>query len=140
MFSIQIRPLTRELLELAASGMPARQAMISIMDHKRDCKERYPSARVLRLCFDDAVDTSFWQNLMTTEQAEAIAAFVRQYEQEIDILIIHCTEGISRSAAVAAGILNGLEEDESWIWQDTKYRPNPLVYELVKEAVERENH
>lgn len=134
MFDIEIRPLTRELLELAASGMPPGQAMISIMDHKRDCVQRYPTARVLRLCFDDAVDDSFWQNLMTREQANAIAHFVLQYRCEIDLLIVHCTEGVSRSAAVAAGILTGLGEEDASIRQNPRYRPNPLVYRLVREA------
>ena len=134
MFTITISPLTRELLLCAAQGMPDRQAMISIMDHKRDCKQRYPAPRVLRLCFDDAVDTLFWQNLMTLEQARAIRDFVLQYQDEIDELIVHCTEGVSRSAAVAAGTLIGCGCDDTWIWNDPRYRPNKYVYALVREA------
>lgn len=134
MFRIRISPLTRELLRCASDGMPDRQALISIMDHKRDCRERYPASRVLRLCFDDAVDTLFWQNLMTREQAEAICDFVLRQQHEIDLLTVHCTEGVSRSAAVAAGILAGFGCDDQWIWQDQKYRPNPYVYALVTEA------
>lgn len=137
MFQIVISPLTRELLALAEHGMPERQAMISIMDHRRDAKTRYPAPRVLRLCFDDAVENSFWQNLMTEEQAVAIRDFVRRYGEETDLLLIHCTEGVSRSAAVVAGILTGLCRDASWIWSDSRYCPNPLVYRLVTEAFQK---
>ncbi len=136
MFSIRISPLTKEMLEYAVYGPPDRQALISIMDHKRDCKERYPAERVLRLCFDDAVDTSFWQNLITAEQARGIRDFVLRHQNDIDVLIVHCTEGVSRSAAVAAGILTGLGYDDGDIWHDRRYRPNPLVYRTVRAAFE----
>ena len=69
MFSIRISPLTPEMLAYAEHGAPKRQALISIMDHQWDVPERYPASRVLRLCFDDAVDSSFYQNLITMEQA-----------------------------------------------------------------------
>ena len=134
MFSICVSPITRDLLAMAEKGAPERAALISIMDHKRDCKERYPAPRVLRLCFDDAVDTRFWQNLMTEEQADAICSFVLQYGREIDWLIIHCSAGVSRSPAVAAGILGGLRQDESAFYNDPDYDPNPYVYRLVREA------
>ncbi|HWQ58376.1 MAG TPA: hypothetical protein VN540_05080 [Clostridia bacterium] len=134
MFRIRISPLTREMLSYAQYGAPERQALISIMDHKRDCTERYPAARVLRLCFDDATDTSFWTNLMTQEQADAIRDFVLRYVNEIDLLIVHCTGGVSRSAAVAAAVLAGLGESDARIWNDENYRPNPLVYRMVLRA------
>ena len=136
MFSIRISPLTDEMLDYAEQGAPPRQALISIMDHQRDAQNRYPAARVLRLAFDDAVETSFWQNLITTEQAEVIRDFVLRYRDEIDILIVHCTGGVSRSAAVAAGIVAGLGEDDSSIWDCGRYRPNPRVYEWVRAAFE----
>ena len=137
MFQIQISRLTPELLHMAADGAPEKTALISIMDHKRDCMQRYPALRVLRLCFDDAAEAGFWQNLMTPEQADAICAFVLQHARQIDRLIIHCTEGVSRSPAVAAGILAGLRQDEGQIRFNPAYQPNPLVYRLVREAFAR---
>lgn len=136
MVSIRISSLTDEMMEYARDGAPPRQALISIMDHQRDALERFPAERVIRLAFDDAVDTSFWQNLMTREQAEAIRDFVLKYRDEIDILIVHCTEGVSRSAAVAAGIVAGLGGDDTSIWNCGRYRPNPRVYEWVRSAFE----
>jgi predicted protein tyrosine phosphatase len=132
-FDVSVSPLTRELLGFARQGMPRGMAMISIMDHARDCA-RYPVPRVLRLCFDDAVDRSYWQNLITREQAAAARDFVRALSDEVELLIVHCTEGVSRSAAVAAAILEAHGADAGWIWHDSRYRPNPLVYRLVREA------
>ena len=140
MFEICVSPLTSEMLLMAQEGPPKRVALISIMNHKRDCLVRYPAKRVLRLCFDDAVDSRFWQNLMTEEQADAICAFVLHYGREIDCLLIHCSAGVSRSPAVAAGILGGLRQDESEIWDNPDYQPNLFVYQLVREAFERGVH
>lgn len=134
MFDVSVSPLTLELLGFARLGMPRGMAMISIMDHARDCATRFPVPRVLRLCFDDAVDRSYWQNLITREQAEAVRDFVRALSDEVELLIVHCTEGVSRSAAVAAAILEAHGADAGWIWHDSRYRPNPLVYRLVREA------
>ena len=68
MFQIRVSPLTQEMLEMAERGAPPRQALISIMDHSRDCLERYPAPRVLRLCFDDAEGADRRQVLISAEQ------------------------------------------------------------------------
>lgn len=136
MFSIRISPLTPEMLAYAEHGAPKRQALISIMDHRRDSPARFPAARVLRLCFDDAVDETFYSNLITMEQAMAIRDFVLRYQEEIDVLIVHCTGGVSRSPAVAAGIVAGLGGDDACFWSCERYRPNPRVYEWVRAAFE----
>lgn len=137
MFDISVSPLTRELLAFAREGPPPGMAMISIMDHPRDCALRYPAPRVMRLCFDDATDTDFWQNLITEEQAVAVRDFVLAVRGQVELLIVHCTEGVSRSAAVAAAILAGCGEDDSAFWTDGRYRPNPLVYRTVRAAFAR---
>ena len=109
MFSIRISPLTPEMLAYAEQGAPRRQALISIMDHKRDALERYPAERVLRLCFDDAVDSSFYQNLITMEQAEAIRDFVLRYQNEIDVLRCRTELAVQISIAlVTLGAIYGM--------------------------------
>lgn len=136
MFQIRVSPLTQEMLEMAERGAPPRQALISIMDHNRDCSARYPAPRVLRLCFDDAEGADRRQVLISAEQAEAICAFVLRCRGEIDLLTVHCTQGASRSAAVAAAVLRGLGEDDRLIWDDPRYCPNRLVYSVVCAAFE----
>ena len=136
MFSVRISPLTPEMLEYAENGAPERQALISIMDHKRDARERFPAPRVLRLCFEDAMDADNGQNLITAEQAEAVCRFVLREKDEIDTLIVHCTAGVSRSAAVAAAVRKGLGESDEEIWNDPRYCLNGLVYTVVLAAFE----
>ena len=52
----------------------------------------------------------------------------------VDTLIIHCYAGISRSSAVAAAVGEycGLRLK---IWSNKRYKPNILVYELVKKEL-----
>lgn len=124
------------MLGYAQSGAPERQAMISIVDHRRDAQKRYPAPRVLRLCFEDAEDADCGQNLIACEQAEAICRFVLRLRGEIDTLIVHCSAGVSRSPAVAAAVLKGLGESDEAIWNDPRYHPNELVYTVVLAAFE----
>lgn len=134
MLEVSVSPLTRELLGFARRGMPHGMAMLSILDHARDCEPPMPVPRVLRLHFDDASEPGWWQALITPEQALAIRDFVLSLDADVELLIIHCTEGVSRSAAVAAAVLDALGGDSAWIWNDPHYRPNPLVYRRVVDA------
>ena len=52
------------------------------------------------------------------------------------VLIVHCTGGVSRSPAVAAGIVAGLGGDDACFWSFERYHPNPRVYEWVRAAFE----
>lgn len=65
------------------------------------------------------------------------SVFVLRYGRLIDQLIIQCTQGVSRSPAVAVGILGGLRQDESLIWDNPAFRPNLLMYQLVRETFAR---
>lgn len=70
---------------------------------------------------------------MSKVQARAILSFVSSIEADIEILLINCDAGISRSAAIAAGILHTRGQDDSHIWNDPLYLPNKYVYELLIE-------
>ena len=82
------------------------------------------------------MDADNGQNLITAEQAEAVCRFVLQVKDEIDTLIVHCTAGVSRSAAVAAAVRKGLGESDKEIWNDPRYCLNGLVYTVVLAAFE----
>jgi hypothetical protein len=49
-------------------------------------------------------------------------------------VVVHCTAGKSRSAAVAAALMKSIEGDDSPIFNDPRYRPNMRVYRMVLEA------
>ena len=94
---------------------------------------------ILRLSFCDAdrlYGTDVYgreaQNVITREDAKAIREFIENH-RGIDIVIVHCDAGISRSAGVAAGILAGTIGDDTQIFDNHSYYPNMLCYRTVLE-------
>lgn len=65
---------------------------------------------------------------MTDEDAVKIKDFVLKWKDEVDTIWVHCDAGISRSAGVAAGIIETLGEDNSYIFDSKVYFPNLLCY------------
>lgn len=65
---------------------------------------------------------------MTDEDAVKIKDFVLKWKDKVDTIWVHCDAGISRSAGVAAGILEALGEDNSYIFDSKMYFPNLLCY------------
>lgn len=65
---------------------------------------------------------------MTDEDAVKIRDFVLKWKDKVDTIWVHCDAGISRSAGVAAGILEALGEDNSYIFDSKMYFPNLLCY------------
>ena len=63
---------------------------------------------------------------MTDKDAKKIAGFVDRYKNVL--LIIHCDEGVSRSAGIAAAVLRYYTGDDAAIFDDCfSYNPNMLV-------------
>ena len=65
---------------------------------------------------------------MTDEDAVKIKDFVLKWKDKVDTLWVHCDAGISRSAGIAAGIIEALGEDNSYIFDSKMYFPNLLCY------------
>lgn len=65
---------------------------------------------------------------MTDEDAVKIRDFVLKWKDEVDTIWVHCDAGISRSTGVAAGILEALGKDNSYIFDNKMYFPNLLCY------------
>lgn len=76
---------------------------------------------------------------MSQSDALRIREFVDGLDDfNIDVLIVHCYAGVSRSAAVAAAILKEKTGDASEILDSDWYEPNRYVYDLLIKAWE--NH
>lgn len=71
---------------------------------------------------------------MTDEDAVKIKDFVLKWKDEVDTIWVHCDAGISRSAGVAAGILEALGKDNSYIFDSKMYFPNLLCYRKTLNA------
>lgn len=124
-------------------GIPVRTAyvVISITD-PGSRPARIPKSAgfrdVLRLQFHDAIPLKIFRLppdvvLMNEDHAESIWQFVRQWQETVETIVVHCEQGMSRSPAVAAAICDALGGDNRWLFQE--YFPNRYVYNLMAEAV-----
>ena len=73
------------------------------------------------------------KELMTDKDAKRIAKFANRHKGIL--LIIHCDEGVSRSAGIAAAILRYYTGDDAAIFDDCfSYNPNMWCYFKVLKA------
>lgn len=75
---------------------------------------------------------------MSTDDAETILDFVESYIGQYVQIIVHCYEGKSRSAGVAAA-LQELLFGKNDILDDWHYHPNMLCYQMIMQAGENRN-
>lgn len=88
-----------------------------------------------KIWFDDIEkDINQKLKLMTINQAEGIKDFVDKYKDEVKHIVIHCTAGISRSAAVGCVIARYLNDDDNYLWASGRYMPNKHVYKFCATA------
>ena len=90
---------------------------------------------VLSLAFDDSVPTAEDGSIMMKlDDAQAIWRFVNDHLPYINAVVVHCEQGVSRSPAVAAGLLLGLGQSAADIFD--RYKPNLFVLRLMLHARE----
>lgn len=77
-------------------------------------------------------------NMFTDEQAEQIAAFYHEVWDRVDVFICQCEYGQSRSAAVAAAIMEYRDRNGIEIFAHDNYYPNKLVFRKVFKALNKE--
>lgn len=75
---------------------------------------------------------------MSPEDAARVAAFIRRHAGRIDEVVVHCDDGVSRSAAVAAATAERPELGVSEIVHAAPPTPNPTVLHLVRDALTTE--
>ncbi len=91
---------------------------------------------VLNMKFYDSVEELYGS--ITMPDAERIVAFVREWASRVEEIVIHCKEGVSRSAAVCAALMKHMNGDDSEIWEDKmRYHPNKRCYDFVLAALRK---
>lgn len=95
----------------------------------------------LNIEFSDATPAIKSPNsrLMSKEDAWNIHNFVEKIPKEVELLIIHCQKGRSRSAAVAAAILFVKTGNNEQIFGNQCYTPNQYVYYTLLETYGKKN-
>ena len=125
-------------------------AIISITDYGYDFTElKNKPHYLLQLAFDDVDGDVFVDELgdnpsaeeklkienkyhmFSDEQANRVADFVSEVWDKVDVIICQCEHGQSRSAAVAAAIMQFKYQNGIEIFADEKYYPNKFVYRKV---------
>ena len=144
----------KSLERMARNTFPDGTAVISITD-----ANDFPVAfedepdYLLRIAFNDVDNDVFADELLdnptdeeraeierkydmiSKEQADEIASFYINHKDDISTLICQCEHGQSRSAAVAAAVLEYRSRRGIKIFADDRYYPNKVVFRRVLEAL-----
>lgn len=111
-------------------------ACISIADAHLDQEHPAISMKnrkgLLTLRFDDIEFVRPGKKQIDSKQAEQIFDFVQEMWDDVELLMIHCNAGISRSSAIAKVISEFRQPDVTHIF-DQLYQPNPIVQEVVRD-------
>ena len=147
--------MSREALEkFSLTPFPERTAVISITDFDDiPVALTHAPGSILRLEFDDVytdcITDRSWNeiplierlllerkyHIISDEQARQIADFIVGQLPDVDRIICQCEYGQSRSAAVAAAILEYTQRKGLSVFIDDAYSPNKLVFRKVYECL-----
>lgn len=130
-------------------------ALISITDYGYNFAElKNKPQHLLQLAFDDVDGDVFIDELgenpleeeklkienkyhmFSDKQALQVAEFVNAVWDMVNIIICQCEHGQSRSAAIAAAIMQYKYQNGIDIFSDDNYYPNKLVYRNVFNALD----
>lgn len=142
-----VKIMSRQALtELAKEPFPADVAVISITDSDdEDVELLHQPEHLLRLKFDDVSDEIFEQllgrkptvaemrrianrfHMISNAQTRQIAEFVIS-RKNTGTLICQCEYGQSRSAAVAAAVMEYYDHKGICVFADARYYPNKYIF------------
>ena len=148
---MNIKIMSRDAIEMFCEHpFVEKVAIISITDYGYDFTElKNKPHYLLQLAFDDVDGDVFVDELgdnpsaeeklkienkyhmFSDEQANRVADFVSEVWDKVDVIICQCEHGQSRSAAVAAAIMQFKYQNGIEIFADEKYYPNKFVYRKV---------
>ena len=96
-----------------------------------------PESDFLNDLFKDLPGELDKYRLLTDGQAAEIARFAKAAHASADLMICQCEFGQSRSAAVAAAIMEHFGKNGIDVFADDRYFPNKFVFRKVLEALRR---
>ena len=79
-------------------------------------------------------------NMFSDEQARDVAEFYFSICDKVDCLICQCEHGQSRSAAMAAAILEFRSHKGIMVFADDRYYPNKVVFRKNLNALKAQNY
>jgi len=133
MYEIQICPLKR-LYRYAMDGDMRDVAVLAVSSYDIDREKLLVFGYRLCLNFAD-VTANTDPSAFSQDIAVRIANYIKNLPESVDTLFVCCDSGESRSTAMAASILRYNGRDDMTVWQNPHYHPNPLVYQLLCDAL-----
>ena len=148
---MEIAIFNRDQIEaLSQGGFAPHTALISITDAGWQYATLGDKPEfLLQIAFDDVDNDVFVDELgrsptgeeqsrieakyymLTDDQACKIAEFILSVKDKAELLICQCEHGQSRSAAVAASVLEYINKSGIEIFADDNYYPNKMVFKKV---------
>lgn len=124
------------MYDLIEKGTPNNTAIISFSDTEEDYIDFPEGTDVLKLAFYDVrphtVSKDHYDKILP--QAKDIAEYVYKKMKENKDIICQCDYGVSRSAGLAAAIMEAYAGKGIDVFADYRYTPNQFVYnKVVKE-------
>ncbi len=117
-------------------------AAISIATYENDWPKLNGAKRMgwLKLFFEDAefIREDSGYKYFNADLAKEIFDFMEGLDKDVELLLVHCEAGISRSPAIAAVLAQVYLEGDANLYFN-KYDPNPLVYKILVEAAAKFN-
>ena len=155
---MNIKIMNRDAIEMFCEHpFVEKVAIISITDYDYDfAKLKNTPQYLLQLAFDDVDGDVFIDELgenpssedkqkieqkyhmLSDKQAKMVAIFIAEVWDKVDVLVCQCEHGQSRSAAIAAAIMQYKYQNGIDIFTDDKYYPNKFVYRKVFNALNAE--
>lgn len=124
---------------LIEKGLPANTAIVSFSDTEDDFVEFPKGTDVLQIAFYDirphTVVKEHYDKILP--EAKQIAEYIYQKKKEGKDLICQCDYGISRSAGLAAAVLQRWSNKGIEVFADYRYTPNQFVYNKVLKELEQ---
>jgi predicted protein tyrosine phosphatase len=152
---MKIQILSRRAIEkLAKSPLPEKTAIISISDYNSEFADlKYKPEYLLQLSFDDIDGDEFMDehgralsekdrkalevkyHMFSDEQANQVANFYHSIYGKAEYLICQCEHGMSRSAAIAAAILEYKNRNGIRVFADHRFCPNKTIFNKVLKTI-----
>ena len=145
----------KDIEEIARKPFPEHTALISITDHDWSFAELVHKPEfLLQIAFDDTDNDAIVDELgrkpteeerqkleakykmFSDDQAKQVASFYHAHKDAIEVLICQCEHGQSRSAAVAAAIMEYRSRKGITVFASDRYYPNKVVYRKTLAALE----
>lgn len=124
---------------LETGGLSSNVAIISFADEGCEFLEIPSNIDHMKVEFDDIRPNNITKERLEELLPEAplIASFVHQRIKEGKDIICQCDYGLSRSAGLAAAILERYGHMGIQVFQDYRYTPSQIVYNKVYDELKK---